>query len=290
MKKVTNERLLPMMFLLILCTAFFAGCDQSSEEDPMPDGDDVENGAEGDVTLRYQGEEVALSFADFETEMIDGVETVSLADIVQAGVDALAAPPAMETLVFDFEADDGFRSSCVECEPLTFSELEGGHIITASSNIFYDEALGMSGCYRVKGFAAVLAFDEGAFEPCQEEEDGDEEPVGDAVMVNVEYGEQSIEVDLGEVEAVEEGSMALANLADVYQASDLLAMAEDLLLEIEASDGYIPASGALGYEIWSQGTIDIYTGDIVWPETLEIEGCYRVKDVAVLRFMDAIVR
>lgn len=64
-------------------------------------------------------------------------------------------------LEFDFEGDDGFHpSSKDKCKAnIKGSQLDKGYILPATRSLFWDDSLGLPGCYSVRFVAKISALD-----------------------------------------------------------------------------------------------------------------------------------
>ncbi len=60
------------------------------------------------------------------------------------------------SMLFDFEAEDGFRPTSVGCDPLEGETLELGYLDPETMALVWDSSLGLRGCYRVTLLARIL--------------------------------------------------------------------------------------------------------------------------------------
>ena len=118
---------------------------------------------------------------------------------------------------------------------------------------------------------------------------------GEPGSVEVVYGDTSVVVGLGEMDAISAASVDSARLSEVVEAAELGVDLAVLEFDFESADGFrssdssncvdfVPMAGeglALGY-------IALVTGDLVWDESLDYPGCLRVDGVAKIHASDAI--
>ncbi len=73
------------------------------------------------------------------------------------GAPGLPVDPA--SVVVDFEAEDGFRPSSVDCPPLEGSLLSRGGADKGTGTLVWDPSLGLRGCYSVRQTRRILLRD-----------------------------------------------------------------------------------------------------------------------------------
>lgn len=159
----------------VLATLFVGtalGC-SSSESPSAPaqvvatsDAGDVDAGAElgdagGDpstaqnVGVEFGSQSTEIDVMSLERQDYRGTQVVSLTRVWEAanfGTD-------VATLQFDFEGDDGFHpTSRDRCKTLIQgSQIPQGYILPETRTLIWDDALGLPGCYSVKGVAKIIA-------------------------------------------------------------------------------------------------------------------------------------
>ncbi len=135
-----------------------AGCGASDQTvnsgangNPSSDG-----GADGNgVTLQvaYESQSVPVDLGTLATSSYKGVNLVKLSDVWAAsGISA-----DRSALEFEFVGADGFKPSIKGCADLSGILLDQGYIDPTTRNLTWDETLGFSGCYSVKGAAKMNA-------------------------------------------------------------------------------------------------------------------------------------
>ena len=109
------------------------------------------------VNVVYGGTSRPVDLGTLPTSEVNGQKLASIVDLWTAS----NTPAELAKVQFDFEGDDGFRPSTKgACKtPITGAQLSKGYIDPQLRNLFWDDSLGLSGCYRVKGLAKVLASD-----------------------------------------------------------------------------------------------------------------------------------
>jgi hypothetical protein len=137
----------------VVVTALMYGCDQWISDPP--------ESTVKSVAVTFNGEEAAVvDLANLEVIERDGEQYALLADVVEAaelGVE-------LETLEFDFEAADGFRSSststCVDVIPMDGALLRQGFVHRLTRNLDWDVEPELPGCVgRLRDLARILAVD-----------------------------------------------------------------------------------------------------------------------------------
>lgn len=116
----------------------------------------------------------------------------------------------------------------------------------------------------------------------------DDDDSGEIATVDVVYVDESVTIDLGELEAVavadEEGYV---RMSDIVDAAAIGVAIEDLEFDFEGGDGFlassspncvdhIPVAGAL----LEQGYIHRVTRNLAWDDALGMPGCTRVDNTA----------
>jgi hypothetical protein len=118
--------------------------------------------------------------------------------------------------------------------------------------------------------------------------DDDDPIVGDPATVDVVLEDQTVTIDLGELDAVTipdgEGYVLLA---DVVDAASLGVAIDELEFDFEGGDGFLASSSSncvdvipLAGTALSQGYIQSVTRDLAWDESLGLPSCTNVDDTA----------
>lgn len=232
------------------------------------------------VEVVYDGTSHEVDLSTLDTVDVGGAQLVVLADVVEAAELGVA----VEDLVFDFVASDGFRpedsSNCVDVVPLAGSALASGFIDPVTRDLSWDEALGLPGCMGIDDVVTIEA----------------SEPGVAGRIVEVVYGETTSPVDLSALATVDVEGTPLVVLADVIEAAELGVSAEMLTFDFVASDGfrpgdsprcadYVPVPGSA----LASGWIDPASGDVSWDASLEYPGCLGVGDVVTIEATDVVL-
>lgn len=109
------------------------------------------------VTVTYGGSSKPIDVTTLPTQDYKGEPVVALTKVWEA----TKLTGDLAKIEFDFEGDDGFHpTSKPRCATLTpGSQLGQGYILPATRSLVWDDALGLAGCYAVKGVAKVIATD-----------------------------------------------------------------------------------------------------------------------------------
>jgi len=237
------------------------------------DGDDVPRLS---VEVLFDDDVWPIFLDDAEVVDFEGSEAVGLADVVElSGIDV-----AVERLVFDFIAADGFRASsssnCVDLFPLTGDQIAQGYILLSNRNLVWDEAADLPGCAFVDDLAQIEAT-RAAVGP----------------FVDVTYGEESVTVDLGWAQVENVGGVDTVAVAEVVEMADLGLIVADLELDFVGSDGFRPSTNATcnvffpiaGSEI-DLAHIELETRNLIWDAEAGLPGCAYVDDIAQIVVSD----
>lgn len=109
------------------------------------------------VKVEYSGSVVPVDLGVLSTADYKGLSLAKMSDVwVASGFSADLAKVQL-----DFEGDDGFHpSSKPSCQTaITGTMLEQGYIDPVLRNLLWDDALGLPGCFKVKGLARLIASD-----------------------------------------------------------------------------------------------------------------------------------
>lgn len=109
------------------------------------------------VTVTYGGTSKPIDITTLATQDYKGEPVVALTKIW----DETKITGDLAKLEFDFEGDDGFHpTSKPRCTTLIpGAQLAQGYVLPATRSLVWDDALGLAGCYAVKGVAKVIATD-----------------------------------------------------------------------------------------------------------------------------------
>ncbi len=109
------------------------------------------------VTVTYAGSAKPVDVTTLATQDYKGEPVVALSKIWEAA----KLTGELTKLEFDFEGDDGFhptsRPRCTALVP--GAQIAQGYVLPATRSLVWDDALGLAGCYAVKGVAKVIATD-----------------------------------------------------------------------------------------------------------------------------------
>jgi hypothetical protein len=115
------------------------------------------------------------------------------------------------------------------------------------------------------------------------------DPAGEAVSVTVVLGEQSAEVDLGEVALETVEGEQLAALRSVVIASGLTEQPDTFVYDFEGADGFRPhidrGFDALAWAALSQGWLHPLSASLTWDEGLGLPGAWWVSEVAKIHLL-----
>lgn len=151
---------------IALLAASFAACDEQTVD---PGDTSAVTSATGattsgssmvdpvNITLVHGTDQIVVDLAQLDTVMVKGAIAVPLEAVWAKG--ALADE---NTVTFDFEGDDGFHpSQKPACKAfITPAQLAHGYITPDSSRVLiWEDSLGFSGCYFVKGLKTMTGVD-----------------------------------------------------------------------------------------------------------------------------------
>lgn len=110
-----------------------------------------------DVQLVYGATTVTVDVATLPTKDYKGSQVVPLSTVWSAG----KLGPGTAKLWFDFEGDDGYHPSMKNgCENyVPGADLPQGYILPDTRSVFWDDALGLFGCYNVHSVAKIIGLD-----------------------------------------------------------------------------------------------------------------------------------
>lgn len=147
------------------CALLFVwGCsDDGGGTSPAPAG--TANGTDGgtsntapaNVAVEYGGKTVTVDVAALARLDYKGSSVVSLSKVW----DSAKLEADLGKVEFDFEGDDGFRPTTRDrCKTkITGAQIAQGYVLPETRTLVWDEALGLPGCYGVKGVAKVIVTD-----------------------------------------------------------------------------------------------------------------------------------
>ena len=120
-----------------------------------------------------------------------------------------------------------------------------------------------------------------------------EDESGGPATVEVVYGDNTVGVDLADMDAISVASVDSARLSDVVEAADLGVDLAALEFDFEASDGFRSSNSSnctgivpIAGEDLDFGYIALESRDLTWDESMDAPGCLRVDDVARLHATD----
>lgn len=157
----------PFIFPLFCALSLLsAGCsDDGGSSAPAPasassagtDSGVPSSSAAANVVVEYRDRSVTVDVASLARLEYKGASVVSLGKVWESAkleVDS-------STIELDFEGDDGFRPTTRDrCKAkITGAQMEKGYVLPETRTLLWDEALGLPGCYGVKGVAKVLVTD-----------------------------------------------------------------------------------------------------------------------------------
>ncbi len=140
---------LPLWVLAFGLGTFWLSCDTGGDRDPCDPA-----GART-MEVRRGGDTAEVDLGALPGRRQGDLCLVPLDRIVEnsgLGID-------MDRAVFDFEGEDGFRPSQVDCAPLDGATLSRGWADMSTGTLVWDDSLGLRGCYSVSKAAVILAMD-----------------------------------------------------------------------------------------------------------------------------------
>lgn len=213
------------------------------------------------------------TIVDFEGN--DVVEVTEIVELAALGV-------TTDELLFNFQAEDGFRPSdsgnCADSFPIAGDQLQYAYIQYDTSNLVWHADAALPGCAFVDGIVRIEAEDAEATE---------------GPFIDVVYGETTVTVDLSEAEPVSFHGAPHVHLEDIVALAELGVATTDLVFDFEASDGFrasdagscaetIPMAGA----DLSMGYVSLETRDLEWEDDSGMPGCVTINDLALIEAMD----
>ena len=141
------RRILLSLFLALTCPACGLQQDISFDE---PEAVSPEGAS---VVVAWDGNEAEVFLTDLDPITVEGRSVYPLWDILLA---AGLEEEEVQSMCFDFEADDGFRPSSVGCEPLEGEDLALGYLDPDGMALVWDSTLGLRGCYWVNRIVRIL--------------------------------------------------------------------------------------------------------------------------------------
>jgi hypothetical protein len=147
-----------MSRFLLLLVPIVVACDQQTQTalDDTAASTSPPSTSTADPGLPFvveaDGEQATVGLGTIDLVTVAGDRVVPLADVLQAS----GLPVTWEDRTYDFLASDDFQPSQRGCEPLGWTELEGGYAYPETGNLTWDEALGLPGCYFVNEVVTIL--------------------------------------------------------------------------------------------------------------------------------------
>jgi hypothetical protein len=148
-----------LVSIALLIAPCVGACSSDSSDNPAPatNGDGGTSSAPSNVALDYKGTAATVDLNKLTQQDYKGEKVVSLSKVWEAS----ALTGDLAKLEFDFEGDDGFRPSSKDrCKTkIAGTQLGQGYVLPDVRSLVWDDALGLPGCYAVKGVAKIYATD-----------------------------------------------------------------------------------------------------------------------------------
>lgn len=281
------------MTLFFLVAIFGHSCDQSIHK-----GDDkLTEGRQG-VTALYKTSEQKVAFDDLETvyPISDDSPMVSIEDVVLGS----GMISDLEKVYLNFVGEDGFTPIGVcpeEYAPLPGTLAKLGFIERGTTRLVWKTEADFERCMNVKDVIRIEIADKADDLPLRDtEKDASPKPSTEGVpfvSVEMHFEDESITMDIANLETDEIQSEEVVLLRTLIEAADIPLDEDTVLMDFESSDGYRPSvKGMCSDYIPAPGAyanlcgINVATSELIWDASLNVEKCAGVRLVAHIYIID----
>jgi hypothetical protein len=223
------------------------------------------------VSVEVGEQATSVAISDLTAQEINGVQAVSLIDVLTAG-----GVTDTTGLVFDFEALDGFSPSdsenCADFVPVTADGVEYGYLDITDRRLLWQEASEFPKCLNVSDLSRIIVSEAPA-------------PLWPVTVVS---GDEISVVDVMDVTPLDYSG------TQGYALSDVLGLAgytnlDGYAASFEAADEWTPDQSEncvgimpLAGDQLQYGYLTEEDHKLVWMEEADLPGCMKVKDLAIV--------